>query len=241
MNKEHFNLEHVDPFFQDSTGLYYTKFDKMLDNLDASNSEGKFCIEEYLNKSEKDWFNRFHQAKLGSRKSRPGTPNSDLTTFDTQINLDDTEKRNMLDLLGDDYQPPVGTRKFLQYKIGDWPLYAFFLALGQIFAANSYQITLIAGKNGQSATELYVIASIYLVSTIIWWALFRRIASVYVLSTPFIFYGLAFLLLGIAPFAKSSAATGWIQNVATGIYALASASGSLFFALNFGSEGMFTA
>lgn len=237
-NKEHFNLEHVDPFFQDSTEFYYNKFDSMLNSLDAQNSEGKYCIEDYLNKSEKDWFNRFHQAKLGKTKSRPGTATSHITTFDTAPDSDDIEKRNMLNLLGDDYQPPVGTRKFLQYKIGDWPLYAFLLALGQILAANSYQITLIAGQNGQSATDLYVIASIYLVSTILWWTLFRRIASVYVLSSPFILYGLAFLFLGVAPFASTPSGIGWIQNVATGIYAVASASGSLFFALNFGSEGM---
>jgi len=29
----------------------------------------------------------------------------------------------------------------------------------------------------------------------------------------------------------------WARNVATGMYAIASASGSLFFALNFGDEG----
>lgn len=234
--KEHFNLEHVDPFFQDSTELYYKAFDKMLNNLDASNSEGKYCIEEYLNKSEKQWFQRFHNAKLGNRKSRPGSPNSDITAFDSGANSDD-EKRNMLTLLGHDYKPPTGFRKFLQYKLGDWPLYAFLLALGQILAANSYQITLIAGQNGQTATQLYVIASVYLVSTLVWWFLFRRIASVYILSAPFFFYGLAFLLLGVAPFSKTLAGLVWTRNVATGLYALASATGSLFFALNFGSEG----
>lgn len=234
--KEHFNLEHVDPFFQDSTELYYKKFDKMLNNLDASNSEGKYCIEEYLNKSEKQWFQRFHDAKLGNRKSRPGTPNSDLTAFDTGA-ISNDEKRNMLTLLGSNYKPPTGVRKLLQYKLGDWPLYAFLLALGQILAANSYQITLIAGQNGQSAAQLYVIASVYLVSTIVWWCLFRRVASVYVLSTPFFFYGLAFLFLGVAPFNKTLAGLVWMRNVATGLYAFASATGSLFFALNFGSEG----
>lgn len=235
--KEHFNLEHVDPFFQDSTELYYKTFDKMLNDLDASNSEGKYCIEEYLNKSEKQWFQRYHNAKLGNRKSRPGTPNSDITTFAPDANSND-EKRNMLTLLGTDYKPPTGFRKFLQYKIGDWPLYAFLLALGQILAANSYQITLIAGQNGQTATQLYVIASVYLASTIIWWCLFRRVASVYVLSSPFLFYGLSFLLLGVAPFSKTQAGLVWTRNVATGLYAFASATGSLFFALNFGSEGM---
>merc|ERR1712032_1335195 len=44
-------------------------------------------------------------------------------------------------------------------------------------------------------------------------------------------------MLGMAPYGRSIVARGWIQKVATGLYALASGSGSLFFALNFGSEG----
>lgn len=231
-----FKLETVDPSFTDKTGLYYKKFDKMLGDLSPSNSESKLCIEEYLNKSEKDWFNRFHQAKLA--KSRPTTPDSQARTHvEEASNPDYLEKRNFQQLLGSEYQPPTGVPKILQYKIGDWPVYAFLLALGQIIAANSYQITLLTGKVGQTATDLYIIASIYLASTLLWWFLFRTIRSVYVLSIPFLFYGFAFLLLGFAPFCKSANATGWVQSVATGCYALASASGYLFFALNFGSEG----
>ena len=78
----------------------------------------------------------------------------------------------------------------------------------------------------------------------------------YVLSTPFAvgfsfsdrihdysdivhqLYGAAFFLIGMAPFVKSVSGRGWTQNVATGFYALAASSGSVFFALNFGDEGM---
>lgn len=63
----------------------------------------------------------------------------------------------------------------------------------------------------------------------------------YVLSLPFAFYGLAFLLVGLVPFIPAHSGNGvgrdWARNVATGLYATASASGSLFFALNFGDEG----
>jgi alpha-1,3-glucan synthase len=48
---------------------------------------------------------------------------------------------------------------------------------------------------------------------------------------------MAFLLIGIAPFMKGVGSRGWIQNIATGFYAVASSSGSIFFALNFGDEG----
>ena len=68
---------------------------------------------------------------------------------------------------------------------------------------------------------------------------FRIWKSVYVLSVPFAIYGLAFLLLGLAPYGKTQIARGWIQNVATAFYAMASSSGAFYFALNFGSEGQF--
>ena len=109
---------------------------------------------------------------------------------------------------------------------------------GQIIAANSYQITLLTGSVGQAADKLYTIASIYLAGSLIWWFLYRRLQTVYVLSLPFAFYGSAFLLIGLAPLGSSIAARGWIQNVATGFYALASSSGSIYFAVNFGDEGM---
>ena len=110
-------------------------------------------------------------------------------------------------------------------------------AQGQIIAANSYQITLLTGEVGQAAEKLYTIASIYLVSSILWWFMFRRLKSVYSLSIPFIFYGLAFLFVGLSPLVNSISGRGWVQNVATGFYATAASSGSIFFALNFGDEG----
>ena len=139
-------------------------------------------------------------------------------------------------LLGKDYKPPTGVRKWMQIRIGDWPAYAFLLALGQIMAANSYQITLLTGEVGQTASKLYVVASIYLTTSVCWWMLFRRFASRLSLSLPFFFYGLAFILIGLAPYTSGSGRT-WIQNMGTAFYALASSSGALFFALNFGDEG----
>ena len=124
----------------------------------------------------------------------------------------------------------------MQVRIGDWPAYSFFLGLGQIMAANSYQITLLTGEVGQTASKLYVVASIYLATSVCWWILFRRFASRLSLSLPFLFYGLAFTLIGLGPYTSPSGRE-WMQNVATAFYALASSSGSLFFALNFGDEG----
>lgn len=68
--------------------------------------------------------------------------------------------------------------------------------------------------------------------------MYRRLKPVYILALPFAFYGLAFFLIGMAPLGSSASARGWIRNVATGLYAVASASGSIFFAVNFGDEGI---
>ena len=70
-----------------------------------------------------------------------------------------------------------------------------------------------------------------------WWLLYRRLQTVYVLSLPFVFYGLAFFFIGVAPFSSSTVGRAWLHNVATAWYAIASSSGSIFFAVNFGDEG----
>lgn len=222
------------PFFTDPTGLYYKTFDRKLDDLNGKNSESALCIEEYLEKSEKAWFARLHNAKM----SKTNTPSASkaATPAGSIYEGIDTDESMAQFLLPANYQPPTGIRRVMMHKIGDWPVYSLLLALGQILAANSYQITLISGQVGQTATQLYVIACIYLATTLIWWFLFRRLAAVWCLSLPWIFYGLAFFLLAFAPYGSSDA-RGWVQNVATAMYAVASSSGSLFFAQNFGSLG----
>lgn len=124
----------------------------------------------------------------------------------------------------------------MQLRIGDWPVYSFFLGLGQIIAANSYQITLLTGEVGQTAEKLYGIATTYLIASIIWWFIFRMFKSIYVLSIPWFFYGLAFIFIGVAHWEPNEFNRGWIQNVGSAVYAAASSSGSIFFALNFGDE-----
>ena len=124
----------------------------------------------------------------------------------------------------------------MQIRLGEWPVYAIFLSFGQVIASNSYQITLLTGELGQTAERLYVIASIYLVTSILWGVLSRTAQSIYCLTLPWAFYGLAFLLIGLAPFFDPLTRT-WVQNVATAMYAVGSSSGAIFFAFNFGDEG----
>jgi alpha-1,3-glucan synthase len=252
--KKDFNLQKVDPFFTDSTGEYYRAFEKRLEDLNGHNSESQLCIEDYLVKSEKKWFDKFRDARLGrsghspapsmfrhKRHSRAPSPAGSIFDEDLDNSGSDGNKESIGDqfLLGEDYVPPTGLRKWMQLRIGDWPVYSFFLGFGQIIAANSYQITLLTGEVGETAEKLYLIASIYLVTSIMWWFFFRAFKSIYVLSIPFFFYGLAFALIGLAHFTPSVGGRGWVQNVATGFYAMASSSGSVFFALNFGDEGLY--
>lgn len=242
-----FGLQKVDPFFVDKSGTFYRAFEKKLESLNGKNSETANCIEEYLLKSEKEWATNVRNAKLGRRKSettmsvraphrisRTASPapstavGSDSPTSKKEFSVDEYE-------LGPDYKPPRYLANWMQVRLGSWPVYSFFLALGQIISANSYQITLLTGEIGQSAGKVYAIAAIYLVASICWWIMYRRLPSLYSLSLPFIFYGLAFVMIGLAHLAPPTG-TGWIQNVGTGFYTVASASGALFFALNFGDD-----
>ncbi|KAG8533940.1 uncharacterized protein KY384_001681 [Bacidia gigantensis] len=258
-DRKDYNLQNVSPFFTDPKKEFTDIFRQKLEKLDGKTSEDALCIEEYLTKSEKKWFGMLRAAELGS-KTPSRKPSPAPSKFNSKRNsanpaqLADPEKQQVETssqgtpsqskddpfdefLLGDNYKPPTGLKHILRVKIGDWPIYSILLALGQILAANSYQITLLTGSVGQPASKLYTVASIYLASSILWWLLYRRFATLYVLSAPFILYGFAFLLIGVAPLGPSFNARGWIQNVATGLYAVASSSGSIYFAVNFGDEG----
>ena len=105
-------------------------------------------------------------------------------------------------------------------------------------AANSYQIVLLTGGSGaDQTTKLYVIGGIYIIASCLWWMMYRTMSPRWVTSVPFAFYGLGFVLVGLAPVITNTGGKQWARNIATGLYATASARGSLFFALNFGDEG----
>lgn len=231
-DKKDFSLQMVDPSFTDSTGEYFKIFRKKLNKLDATNSESDLCIEDFLVQSEKAWFTRFRAAKLDKLRSsspsvfnlRPSTP------------MKRPESHDEFEI-SESYERPKGVRRYLQFRIGDWPLYTILLALGQIMGANSYQITLLSGPRGQSEEKFYIVSGIYLAASVGWWLCFRLLKSVHLLSLPFTLYALSLLLLGLSVVLPTTSAIAGIQNTATGLYTIASASGSLYFALNFGDEG----
>ena len=255
-SRKDYSLQKVDPTFNDTNRKYYSTFEEMIRNLDGKNSEGDLCIEEYLIKSEKEWYKKMRHAKLGRSKdpspnpsrfgpsrgsspfaSRPATPMSRPSTPYEPVSEYSNDYDEDEFLLGDNYKRESFFKRWMLTRIGDWPIYSLLLALGQIIAANSYQITLLTGGQGETNEKLYIVGGVYIITSCVWWLMFRSFKSVYVLSLPFFFYGLAFLFIGILQFMPVGAPQATMRNAATGMYVIASSSGSLFFALNFGDEG----
>lgn len=58
-------LQKVDLSFTDANGEFLAEFEEMLAGITAKNSHTDLCIEEFLKKSEKEWFKRYRNAKLG--------------------------------------------------------------------------------------------------------------------------------------------------------------------------------
>jgi len=265
--KKEYNMQRVDPFFNDPTGFYYRTFDELLNKVDAKSSERSLSIDEFIQKSEKDWFSRFQSAKMGkSLKPKVSTQTlgskssmhtlrhkasgifnsahdsqtSTLVGSDSVADLtalkDNGREQFEIDV---DYVEPNKLKKFMVHKVlgGDWPVYSIFLAFGQILALNAYQITLLTGEIGQPAVKLYALASVYIVASLGWWTLYRLLPAFYILGLPFFFYGLAFFVIGFGPVTSNASSYAWVNNCGTALYTIGSASGSLFFGINFGTEG----
>ena len=108
-----------------------------------------------------------------------------------------------------------------------------------MLSATSFQITLLTGQNWQNDLQLYVLGGVFLAASAVWYPLFRLKPSVYVLSLPWVFYGLAFFMIGIPSVSTAlHPAHTALANAATWCYAIASAAGFLFFGLNFGEEAV---
>ncbi|VBB80612.1 Putative Glycoside Hydrolase Family 13/Glycosyltransferase Family 5 [Podospora comata] len=270
-DRQDFKLQQVDQFFNDTNGEYYAEFEDMLETLSAGNSTNELCIETFLKRSEKEWFARYRDAKLGRyRESHIGSPGSrpesrnglggrnesvvsrgrqrhrSMTPSGLARSVFETSPPGngggggMVDdefLLGDGYRAPTGLKRIMSIRIGDWPIYSFFLALQQVISVSSYQIVLLTGETNQTPEKLYMVAATYMATSLIWWALERHFKSVYSLSAPWFFYGLAFMLIGISPLLSDWRVSNKLEEAATCFYAAGASSGALSFALNFGDEG----
>lgn len=127
-------------------------------------------------------------------------------------------------------------------EVVGWPLYTIVLALGQVLSATSFQITLLSGQSSQDNLQLYVLGGVFLAASAVWYPLFRLKPSFWVLSAPWLFFGLAFFLIGLPSLtAALHPAHKMLASSATWCYAVGSAAAFLFFGLNFGEEAVSTA
>ncbi|OQD89036.1 hypothetical protein PENANT_c003G00867 [Penicillium antarcticum] len=243
--RQSFSLETADPTFKDENGKYARYFQGMLQRLTGKNSETELCIEDFIVNSEKEWSDSVREVKLGRISSHSPSPHlgsrrsPSLNDQDDDIDDDASnwEELSMQELLRPAaFKRPPLIQRWLLTRVFDWPVYSIILALGQIMAANSSQITLLTSPSGSSPITLYLLGSVYIVTTCCWWLAFRRIPSFYLLSLPFVFYSLAFLTIGIAAFVPKGNGQDWTYHIATAFYIIGSSSGYMFFSLNFGDD-----
>ena len=236
-----------------------------LQSLSPTNSKGELSIERFLVKNEEAFFERVRKEKISSAasilsskrdsiwhlpslyyESRPVCAFGYILGEDLPDNLSAPLARPFDashypgQLANKDIQIMSSMQIILAREFKGWPLYAIILALGQMFGATSFQITLLSGQNYQGDMQLYVLGCVFLVASFVWYSLFRLRPSVYVLAYPWVFFGLAFFLIGLPSISDSFSpvAHDVLTSVATWCYAIASAAAFLFFGLNFGEEAV---
>jgi alpha-1,3-glucan synthase len=110
-----------------------------------------------------------------------------------------------------------------------------------MLSATSFQITLLSGQNWQAPWQAYVLGGIFLLSSGVWYGMFRLKPSVWILSAPWFFFALAFFLVGLPSVSsvfRGATTHKMLTSTATWSYAVASAAAFTFFGLNFGEEAV---
>jgi len=136
-----YKLQHVSPFFTDPKQEFTDQYMKKLTNLNGKTSEDALCIEEYLVKSEKQWFGQMRAAQMGKPapsspapsmyRFNPGQSSPEGSIFEESHFEPRGEEREEIEdefLLGPDYVAPSGLKHILRLRIGEWPLYSILLA-----------------------------------------------------------------------------------------------------------------
>ncbi|KAI0079915.1 glycoside hydrolase family 13 and glycosyltransferase family 5 protein [Panus rudis PR-1116 ss-1] len=238
--------------FTDADGGVVHDFVSKLQTLNSHNSKHELSIEKFLTKSEEAFFDKVKKDKLSSaasirssrRESVWGTPAP--STFDHSRPSSPMGGSSFTDNV-DGYSGPLptgndevimtGLQIAMSREVYGWPIYAIVIAAGQMLAATSFQITLLSGQNWQTDMQLYVLGGVFLAASAVWYTLFRFKPSVYVLAAPWLFFGLAFFLIGLPSISSAlHPAHTALSSAATWAYAVASAAAFLFFGLNFGEE-----
>ncbi|EEB09062.1 cell wall alpha-1,3-glucan synthase mok14 [Schizosaccharomyces japonicus yFS275] len=221
--------------FIDANGMAIKEYSDMLSSLTPENSKGSHCIESFLVKVQRRWYeeeHHYYKTRFSKKKYKYlQTPEQNAANNVAEVSTksEGTADSNALDL-------PLAQR-IMYYKVGSWPVYTMCLSLGQILSVSSFQLTLLSGFNTNNAYSLYVVSIVFVLSSFLWWGIYRKFSSIHSLSLPFVVYALAFTMTGISSLGFPIAICGWLSYVATWIYAVAAASGPLYYSLNFEEEG----
>ena len=121
-----FKLQQVDPFFTDSDGKFYSAFEKRLDKgFNGKTSLAQLCIEEYLVESEREYFDRMRDVKLGTGHARYASTANLVdggsrvlgrkrrsSSFGMAYSKEELDRSRREEYgLGGDYVPPTGLKK----------------------------------------------------------------------------------------------------------------------------------
>ena len=125
--RDDFALSKVEDLFTDADGKYLKQFSSELCKLNPKASKDDLCIGEYIVRAEKQWSNDMRNKKLGFHPLYDHRRPSSQASDDRPMSVSPPESLSEEPLVG--YKPPKGIKRFLQRRIGDWPLYSFLLAL----------------------------------------------------------------------------------------------------------------
>ncbi|KAI8924847.1 hypothetical protein BC831DRAFT_427395 [Entophlyctis helioformis] len=209
-----------EPFaqFTDESGAMHAEFNRALETLSHRNTlTDRLCISLVISRAEKQFFVDRQSAARDAAIS--ASPPWSVSRLATQV---------------------------LQSRIAGWPVYAILLALGQLMSATTFQLVLLTSSlnaSNASTSSVVTIGLVFLAATGVWWTLFTVRPSITCLASPLALYGVALILAAVsAPLQQASGSSSpaplaqWTAWIALWIYVCASASGPLFFALNFGEE-----
>ncbi|WBW72795.1 prospore membrane alpha-1,3-glucan synthase Mok12 [Schizosaccharomyces osmophilus] len=213
--------------FTDEDGNTRRLFLSKLDDLTSNNTMKSLSIDHFIRKHERKYFS-------GLRKQETDVRLNFFSEKDKEKACSITETVKPLET---ETVENNAIQKIMLHNIGSWPLYTIILAIGQILGASSYQLTLLSGESAQSTNSMYILLALFSAFSLFWWFLSRFVQGRYILSLPFLCFGLSFFLVSITHFFQKTNACSILQHIAAYVYAISSSTGSLYFAWNFGAEG----
>ncbi|KAI9612355.1 hypothetical protein KEM48_004086 [Puccinia striiformis f. sp. tritici PST-130] len=240
--------------FTDEDGRASLQFVCQLRKLNALNSQSELCIARYILAAHKSHFNEVRKGTLALAKTKfSSSPTLSVTSIMPRSMLRGginshagnvqadpqakNEKSGALDVTTALQMNLWQIR--LQKRVFGWPIYTILLAAGQVLGATSFQLSLLSGTSSNGSFDFYVIGAVNILGSISWYWLSRRKPATWSLSMPWIFFGLAFVFIGLPSLSenlKQYFRRHPLAVAASGFYSFASSAGFLFFSSNFGEE-----